>query len=194
MNTDSKADYDLAKAEFEALKAKIKMYNQTIATLTTFVETAEAKGGVDIEATIKAAKEAYMAELEKSQRTPLHSPMSGVITDVYKLKGEGVLAGEAIVRVSGTDTTRILAYIRQPITHRPTVGDKVVVRTRTKPPTKRDSQILKIGSQIESVRATMLPSDNTALITGLPVLIQLPADLKLFPGELVDISIEYSQN
>jgi len=190
----SKADYDKDLAEFEALKATINSQKETIAELQQFIDATERGEPIDIIAAINAAKKAQLDELERTRRSPLICPISGVVNLVNKRAGERVLRGESVMLISAPESQRIVGYIKQPIVKRPTLGANVRVRTRTRPPMIGEAKILSIGGQIEPIKDTMLSGDaTTAVASGLPILVSLPKNLPLLPGELVDLTIDYSK-
>jgi hypothetical protein len=50
--------------------------------------------------------------------------------------------------------------------------------------------VTEVGTQLEGIPATLLgPINLVNIVQGLPVDISLPANLKLLPGELVDITL-----
>jgi hypothetical protein len=50
--------------------------------------------------------------------------------------------------------------------------------------------VTEVGTQLESVPATLLGPINFAnIVQGLPVDVSVPANLKILPGELVDIRL-----
>jgi len=117
---------------------------------------------------------------------------SGTIMEVYRRPGQAVRAGELIMRIANPDSMYIVSYVRQP--HRVTLKENspVGVQVRTVPIRGAQSEIVKIGPQIESVPTRQL-RDPKVLEWGLPVKIKVPEKLKLTPGELVNITFKSAE-
>jgi len=96
------------------------------------------------------------------------------------------------MRIANPDSMYIVSYVRQP--HRVTLKENspVGVQVRTVPIRGAQSEIVKIGPQIESVPTRQL-RDPKVLEWGLPVKIKVPEKLKLTPGELVNITFKSAE-
>jgi len=120
----------------------------------------------------------------------LKAPMDGIVSTIYCRSGEAVIAGQAIASISTLSPVRIVGYLRPPIQDEPKVGMHVQVRTRG---LRRDvglATIMEVGSQLEAVPAVLLGSIKlSSSELGLPIDISLPTNLKIRPGELVDLQI-----
>ena len=78
---------------------------------------------------------------------------------------------------------------------------KVEVRARGGQREVGVGEVLRVGSQLEPISASMLPrpagnsmgsgsgSGSGPVETGLPVLVSLPSNLALYPGEVVDLRV-----
>ena len=121
---------------------------------------------------------------------PLRVSMDGVITAVFYRSGESVTAGQPIVSIASVQPVRIVGYMRAPNLDEPKVGMKVEVRTRGGRREVGLAQITEVGTQLE-VPALALASSATPPNTelGLPLEISLPANLRIRPGELVDLTL-----
>jgi hypothetical protein len=101
-----------------------------------------------------------------------------------------VNAGDPIVAIAALNSVRIVGYLRPPITCEPMVGMQVQVRTRGPHRETGSAKILEIGTQLETIAPALLGAAKLASIElGLPLGISLPADLKIRPGELVDLTL-----
>ena len=119
---------------------------------------------------------------------PLRAPMDGIVSTIYHRAGEAVNAGQPIVAIATFNAVRIVGYLRPPILEEPKVGAQVIVRTRGLRREVGPARVLEVGSQMESVPATLLgPVKFANVELGLPVDISLPTNVKIRPGELVDI-------
>ena len=117
-------------------------------------------------------------------------PMDGMISTVFRRSGETIMAGEPILTISSPTSGRIIGFLRQPLSFAPKVDMPVEVRSRSSRRGFSQSKILQVGTQMEPITASLLPVLNPrAVERGLPILLGLPADLDLFPGELVELTI-----
>ncbi len=121
--------------------------------------------------------------------TALTSPYAGVVTQIRKFPGEIVAAGEPIMTVTAPEPDRIIAYLRQPMIFEPKPGMRVDVRPRARLGGVFKANIVHVSPQLAPIRASLLPVGQTRVELGLPIIISIPASLKLFPGELVDLNV-----
>jgi multidrug resistance efflux pump len=120
---------------------------------------------------------------------PLRAPIDGVVTFIHRRSGENIQPGEPIMTISSAHSDQIIAFVRPPLTFEPEVGMDVQVRLRT---TKRElgrAQILSIGNGFQAITNSSLTMPGLFSDVGLPLGISIPADLKMRPGELVDLTI-----
>ena len=131
---------------------------------------------------------ARQKELQQTQKPlSLRAPIDGTVSTVLHHADERVAAGATIAMIVPVRSDRIVAYVRQPISIRPKVGDEVTVWTRGISRKSGKAAILTVGSQLENVPALLLPPGRPAAEVGLPITISLPAELELIPGETLDI-------
>jgi len=195
--TVSETEYDLARGNKEAAKATVDALDALIAEMEVSLSILNPP---DIGTNSRASDPILQAlEAEKKlieiQTKPLviRAPMAGVVSAVWKHKGEKVVRGDSIVTLSTLESERIIGYVRQPLNIRPKVGDTVEVRSRSFNRPAGWSKIIKVGTQLELIPAQdLLPVavQNNTVEYGLPILIApLPKNMKLMPGEIVDISM-----
>ncbi len=128
-----------------------------------------------------------LAEAELSPIS-LTAPMDGIVNVVYRHAGEAVVPGEPILTIATLAPVRIVGYLRPPIFEEPQAGMRVQIRSRNPRRQAGWGSIVKVGSQLETIPPTMLgPVPFAEVIQGLPIDITLPPELKIRPGELVDI-------
>lgn len=133
-------------------------------------------------------------ELAEAQFTPqpLIAPIDGVVSSILHREGESVPAGEAVLVVSSLSSERIVAYLRQPLNLEVKLDQPIEVRSRSIHRTIGTGKVLAVGTQLEPILSQLLPqratggSGNTVEY-GLPVLVSVPPDVKVFPGEIVDL-------
>jgi multidrug resistance efflux pump len=186
------AALDSAKAKRDAYAAAIEERGRQILDLEkSLADLAERQkpGGPDAfaDATEKKAK-----ELELTLKpSVLKAPISGMVSMVHHLQNERVLRGMPIVSVSDPNTGRIVAYVRQPVTVLPTTNDFAVITTRSQPRQTGRGQILHVGAQMEIINPAMISPESKRMEVGLPIVVSLPTNIRLVPGEFVDLQIQY---
>ena len=122
-------------------------------------------------------------------RVPPSVIATGTIVEIYRMPGQAVRAGEPIMRIANLDSMYIVSYVRQPHRVNLTVDSTVGVQVRSIPIRVAKTTIEKIGPQIESIPTRQL-RDPKIPEWGLPVKIKVPQELKLTPGELVNITFK----
>lgn len=144
--------------------------------------------GESIGSSIEAAIAAEEAKLKLARRSvTLRAPIDGVITEVFRLAGERILEGDEIVTISSTTPRHIVGYVRQPLTIDPRPGDAIEVRSRSDRNKVGLAEVLKVGRGIEPISKRLVIQESTGSRVGLPLLISLPDDIGLLPGEVVDL-------
>ena len=89
-------------------------------------------------------------------------------------------------------TEQIIGFMREPDDMGPKVGDTVVVRSRRgNRRLAAEATVLAVGGRLELfTRPLRVRGLGNAQERGLPVLVNAPEELVLYPGELVDLSIK----
>jgi multidrug resistance efflux pump len=130
-----------------------------------------------------------LTEAELSPVT-LKAPIDGIVTTINTRPGEAVSAAQPIMAIATSDAVRIVGYLRPPILNQPQVGMRVEVRTRGLHRQVGTAKIIEVGTQFEAVPPTLLgPVKFASVDQGLPIDVSLPANLKIRPGEVVDLVI-----
>ena len=123
----------------------------------------------------------------------LAAPIEGTITRIHRFPGDTnavVAAGEPIMTITAPRPDRLIAFLRQPLTFDPKPGMKVVIRPRARSRKTFEATIDKVSPQLAPIRGALLPPGQTRVELGLPIIIEkLPADLALYAGEIVDLTI-----
>lgn len=192
--TVSESEYDLAKATRDSLQDKVDELDKLIIEMEGSLKRLQPPEVVlnsTNDPIVRAIKAKQDAVIEASKPMIIKAPMSGVISAVYKRKGEKVVRGDAIVVISSMESERIIGYVRQPLNIKPKVGDMVEVRSRSFNRSSAVAKVMKVGTQLEIINPGVLPMavQNGTIEYGLPLLIALPKGLGLMPGETVDISM-----
>lgn len=188
--------YDIAKRDRDALRAEVAAREKSVAELRTALAQLEAAGATRLEPRDAAIEAAIAAQRERIRRLQgpvvLRSPIKGFVSAIYLFTGQKVTAGTPILMVSAEKSSRIVAWVRQPISHRPTIGDVVQVR-RTQPGQPIiEGTVLKVGSQLEQISAGAYPfgpPTTQRIEFGLPFIVEVPEFVELIPGEPVQIRL-----
>jgi multidrug resistance efflux pump len=130
------------------------------------------------------------AETLNDPVTTLVAPMDGTVGAWLRRPGEFLLEGEPVMTIQAHRAERIVGYMRQPIGFDPKAGMAVQVVRRTSSRERFPSVIQHVGSQFEPItNALALVRDGALMDVGLPVIIDLPADQAVRPGEMVDVLV-----
>ena len=126
-----------------------------------------------------------VAQVEQNgKRTDLTANMSGQIVAIHRRPGHAVTAGESILTIASDRGRSITTYVRAEQRLTPEAGMPVEVRLRSDPTQTFAASVQRIGPQYEQVPAAQL-RDRKSEEWGLPVVISIPPDVSLKPGELV---------
>lgn len=132
-------------------------------------------------------QEHLMRELVvQSASLTLKSPADGIVTEISGRAGEVVTPGFAILTISQTDPTEIIAYAGDATHHIIKQGQKVQLVKSGLKPQIAESQIVQIGPVIDVVPARLQMNPNLPQ-WGRPFLVKVPPGMKLAPGEKVGI-------
>jgi multidrug resistance efflux pump len=187
------AKVDAARSECDALAASIEARGKQIADLDkSLAELAEKQGGVEPDVWAEAIdKKARELELMLKPATLL-APINGMVSVVHHVKGERILRGTPVISISDPETRRIIGYVRQPVSVIPTTNDFVQITTRSQPKRTARGKILRVGSQMEPINPALLSVDAKRVEVGLPILVEVPPDIRLLPGEYVNLFVDYT--
>jgi len=187
----SENDYDIAKAAFETLQASVTERTQLIADMNEALQKLVPVNSPEEKDTVEEAIKTKIKELEETLKpATLRAPMTGVISTIYHRAGEKVVRGLPILTITALHSDRVVGYLRQPINTRPTTNDVAIVRTRTQKRQIANGRIERVGTQLELINPALLSTDANRVEVGLPFMVRLPEEMKLVPGEFVDISIQ----
>jgi multidrug resistance efflux pump len=187
----SQANYDVALYKMQALDVSVretekflKEKEQTLPKLLSDITNSM----TTIEKAVEAERQQLFAA---SSNIVLRAPIDGVITAVSNHAGGRIMAGDPIAVISPTKAERIIAYMRQPIGATPKPGDTVQVRRRAFKRQTATATISEVGTQLEPITGPLLPPGSpTKIDLGLPFAVNLPSQLNLVPGEIVDVIYE----
>jgi multidrug resistance efflux pump len=186
----SRSEYDVALYTKQALEVNVreteiflKEKERSLPKLLTETTNSAAS----IERAISAERERLIVA---SSNIVLRAPIDGIVTTLDTHAGARIMAGVPLVVISATKSERIVAYMRQPISATPKPGDTVQVRRRTFKRQTAVATISDVGPQLEAITPPLLPVGAGKMDLGLPFAINLPSQLNLIPGEIVDVIYE----
>lgn len=196
----------VSEEAFETVRMQRENLSAQLAEQTTLVDTlapsarefAARAADVTPRSAAETLASALRVEDEKlrvteAQLAPviLTAPIDGIVSLVHRRPGEALTAGEPIVTVAATQSTRLIGFLRQPLSLEPKQGMHVDVRTRTPARQSAPAQIVEVGRIMEPISPTVLALLNRATTPelGLRIHIALPAELNLRPGEQVDVTL-----
>ena len=193
--------YEQAKAARERLQSEVEELAKLVKEgeegfkqlqLTNTTEISIVSNGPLLAAIAVQESKLRLTEAELSP-IPLKAPVDGIVSAVYCRVGEAVTAGQAIASIATFNPVRIIGYLRPPILSEPKAGMRVVVRTRGSRREVGETTVVEVGAQLEAMPAALLGAAGLARTElGLPVDIGVPANLRIRPGELVDITLANS--
>jgi len=188
--------YDVALRDRDALRAEVATREKTVAELKAAVAQLESVGAARVEPRDAAIEQAIAAQRDRIARLQgpvvLRSPIKGFVSAIYLLAGQKVTAGTPILVVSAESSSRIVAWVRQPISRRPSAGDVVQVRRVGPGQPTVEGTVLKVGSQLEQISPGAYPFgpiQPQRIEFGLPLIVEVPEFAELIPGEAVQVRL-----
>jgi len=143
-----------------------------------------------LRAALAVAEQKLLLAESKLQPITLTAPFSGRVSKVEKLAGATVIEGAPIITVASTIPNRIIGYLSQPLRIEPKVGMRAEVRSRGLVRKVGEAQVTDIGPRMELFDAPLrIRGMGAAQERGLPVIISIPPNMSIRPGELVDIRL-----
>ncbi len=186
--------YERSETEVEALRVAVREREYLVAQIGDSFSRVRSSEPADEElhnslrVTLTLQEERLRLKEAELRPVEIKSPISGVISEVYRQRGEAVAAGEPIVTVRSPHAEGIIAYMREPIAIKPEVGMTVEVQSRRQGRIGGETQIVAVGPQIEAMHVALRRSVNADTYEGgLPIYLRLPKGVDLLPGERVDI-------
>ncbi|MBN1844956.1 MAG: HlyD family efflux transporter periplasmic adaptor subunit, partial [Sedimentisphaerales bacterium] len=116
----------------------------------------------------------------------LTSPRAGVVSQILCRPGEAVMAGVPIMTIAETYPTEIIAFAGENQVSQIQVGMKVQIVKKSDPPQIAESEIIRIGPNVQLKPEILWRSQNLPE-RGRPCMIAVHPGMKLVPGEKVGI-------
>lgn len=186
--------YDLAKRNHETLQQSLLQKQEVVAAMEKNLKQlnpASTDESKYINAAIAVAEQNF--NVAEAQLAPLKlvAPITGSVRSLSQLSGTTVTAGATIVTISSSEVKHIISYLSQPLRLEPKVGEKVIVRGRGLNRSTGIATITHIGPRVEIFASPLrVRATDPAQQHGLPFIMTVPANLKLLPGELVDLTLD----
>lgn len=140
-------------------------------------------------ALLLAERQLQLAEAQLQPIT-LTAPISGIVSKIDKYEKAAVATGDAIMTIASSTPDRIVGFVSQPIRLEPKVGMRAEVRTRGQVRALGQTQVTHVGPRIELFDAPLrVRGMGAAQERGLPIVMALPPNIHVRPGELVDIRL-----
>ena len=192
---DGVLGYEVALRDRDALKIEVEQKTRLISDMEQILQEFKpptlSNQNPLLNDAINAAVSAQEEQLRRTEGgTALRAPMDGIVSIVNRRSGENIAAGEPILTISSERAERIIGFLRLPVSYEPKVGDTVEIRTRGSNAQKASATIQKVGSRMELFTQPLrVRGFAAAQERGLPILINLPESLKVYPGEIVDLFV-----
>jgi len=197
----TEASFAQMKITRESIAAQLEEKSRLIArlepALTAITKSDPKAAGLSGDSALAAAIKVQDAKLQLAEAqlspVPLVAPIDGEVSVVLRREGEGVVAGEAVLRVTSPKPERLTGYLRQPLPFEPKPGMTAEIRTRGTPVKVAVTTIAQVGAALEtispSVLAAMRLPPTPTPETAVRLEFALPAGLSLKPGEHVDVIV-----
>lgn len=191
----SKDQLDLSQKTVEALAAEVTETANLVSEMETAMEglqKLEVFAAAESEAVAKRLQAGLRSHLENIERLAqpyaLQSPIAGKISEIRRLPGENVVKGERVFTITAEESTQLLAYIKTPVGIPIQLGTPVRLQTRGPGRKEAVSRVEGIGPEWETLgNDAAFATVGTSPALGLPILLALPPELKVRPGEWVDV-------
>lgn len=181
--------FNAARYRWEAMQTRVRETEKYLAEKEKVLPRLQSDA-TNAFAAIDRAIKAQQEVLSATTNLILRAPMDGVITGVSNHVGEYVMQGRPIMTISSTKSEQIIAYMRPPLTRVPKPGETLEIRRRTFKRQSAVATIREVGTQLEPISLTLVPAGTAQVELGLPFAVNLPPNLGLVPGEVVDVIYE----
>lgn len=180
-------DYEQLTLQVEQMKLAVDAAEQSWRAFNAASATDESPA---TQAALAVAERNLRLVEAQLQPIVLTAPISGRVSKVDKTAGSTIVQGVPIVSIASTTPNRIIGYLSQPLRIEPKVGMRAEVRSRGLVRKVGQAQVTDIGPRIELFDAPLrLRGMGGALERGLPIIISIPPNMSIRPGELVDLRL-----
>lgn len=117
----------------------------------------------------------------------LRSPVAGQVSQILCRKGQSVVPGEPILTIAERSAREVVAYIAEGDSRQVSANARVLLSSATRPQTVAESFVLRVGTSYD-VLPQRLWASPAAPAYGRAVIVSAVPELRLLPGERVDIT------
>lgn len=187
--------YEIALRDRDAAHAEVEQHNRSIDQIEKDLSEMEKTGVVTVNPTDEIIEKNIDAKIRRFETlnrcVPLLAPIDGAVSVINHRAGEKVMAGEAVMVIGADHSDRVVAWVRQPVTVIPRVGESVSVRRTVAGQPLTTGTVSQVGGQMEQIAAQLLPptTAQNRVVLGLPLTINLPVGAHFTPGEPVAITL-----
>lgn len=190
----SQEEYDTAKVAFDAKQHTFSEKKAVVADMEAQLQKlspANTEESKYVSAALAVAEGKF--HLAEAQLAPIKlvAPISGQVRTLAKISGATVAGGDPIVTISSSEVDHITGFLSQPLRLEPKVGERVIVRSRGVRRVEGVAVITHVGPRVELFDSPLrVRGMGTSQQRGLPITVNVPPNLNLVPGELVDLIID----
>ena len=180
-------DRDYYQAEVREKTTAIKEIDERLEQLLNMVQSAGQQTNRTTEEVLPGLRDQMTTVRTNWAPITLTAPITGEVT-LHRQAREFVTAGEPLLTINAARADRIIAYLKQPMPFQPEVGMPVEVMTRARNPIRFNTEIAQIGARVEIITNAIAFVPVGALVdSGLPLILPVPRDVQIRPGEVVDV-------
>ncbi|MBN2024904.1 MAG: HlyD family efflux transporter periplasmic adaptor subunit [Pirellulales bacterium] len=190
---DVEAEHQRVTALWEAHTASLKQAQEDLEAAAERLKGYPPLEQPDVDKLLAPIRESIAAAEARAEEVraqidmmELRAPVSGVISAIHLYPGQAAKAGEWIMTIAADKADHITAYVRPEQRLRPTVKMPVGVRARVPGQRMLAAAVESVGAQWEPMPLELLRDQRIPELV-LPVRVTIPQDLKVRPGEIVDI-------
>lgn len=190
----SQSELDIARRDVDRLTREVKEKTGAVdAAERSLGELDPSTKGADspsVRALLAvAAEQLHLAEAQL-QPVLLRAPIDGFVTRLDIAPDSTIVRGAVLATVASSKVDRIVGYIPQPVRIEPKVGMKLEVRSRGTHRQLATTEVTHVGPRIELFDAPLrVRGMGAAQERGLPIVVSVPNNMNLRPGELVDLRL-----
>jgi RND family efflux transporter MFP subunit len=132
----------------------------------------------EAQANIRVVRAKLASAYDDLEKTKVHAPFSGVITERYKSNGERVDAGDQIVRLINTDKVEIQARIPQESFQYIKAGDTLTIKGPSGESSGTVRAVIPVGDDVSRLYEVRIEFENKNWVAGTAVQIASPLNKK----------------
>ncbi|MDB6033036.1 MAG: hypothetical protein JWM16_3374 [Verrucomicrobiales bacterium] len=183
-------DRDFYRAEIEERKKTLQEVEERLRVLAILGQSETVGTNLAMLHIVSTAQADLASVSSNIVSIKVFAPMSGLVRRVWAQQGESVILGAPLLSIESDQSERIVAYLRQPYNLQPEVGMHVKVASRNPPKERFDAQIAHIGPRMEAITNVLAMTRIGFVDLGLAIIVDVPSNVKLRPGEIVDVWID----